>query len=70
MRGYVQDGYDTLAQRRRIRMKLIRFSQKGVFPYSWLDDYDKLKATQLPPIEEFYNDLCEKGLKQAPLQTG
>ena len=28
-------------------------TQKGVYPYEWVDGLDKLNATQLPPIEAF-----------------
>ena len=31
--------------------------RKGVFPYDWLDDFDKLNETQLPPKEAFYSKL-------------
>ena len=31
--------------------------RKGVFPYDWLDDFDKLNETQLPPKKEFYSKL-------------
>ena len=31
--------------------------RKGVFPYAWFDNLDKLNATELPPREAFTNDL-------------
>ena len=31
--------------------------RKGVFPYDWLDDFDKLNENQLPPKESFYSKL-------------
>ena len=34
--------------------------EKGYFPYEWLDSYDKLKATELPPPESFYSELNEE----------
>lgn len=30
---------------------------KGVYPYKWMDNYDKFNATSLPPIDDFYNDI-------------
>ena len=32
-------------------------TRKGVFPYSYLDSLEKFNDRQLPPIEEFHNDL-------------
>ena len=37
--------------------KLELLLRKGVFPYDWLDDFDKLNETQLPPKEAFYSKL-------------
>ena len=31
--------------------------QKAIFPYEWLDDYNKLNETKLPPHEAFFNKL-------------
>ena len=36
--------------------------RKGVFPYDWLDGFDKLNATQLPPKEEFYSRLNDTNI--------
>ncbi|XP_072389408.1 uncharacterized protein [Diabrotica undecimpunctata] len=33
---------------------------KGVFPYSYMDGFDKLKEKTLPPKENFYNNLTNK----------
>ena len=32
-------------------------ARKGVFPYGWFDNFDKLNAHSLPPIEAFISDL-------------
>ncbi|XP_073831735.1 uncharacterized protein [Musca autumnalis] len=34
-------------------------TRKGVFPYDYLSSFEKLKDTQLPPIEEFYNKMTD-----------
>jgi hypothetical protein len=31
--------------------------KKGVYPYEWMDDTDKFKEAQLPPIKAFYSKL-------------
>ena len=39
-------------------------SQKGVLPYNYLDNFEKLNETKLPNIEEFYDILKLKKCKQ------
>lgn len=34
-------------------------TRKGVFCYDYLDSYDKLNDCQLPPKENFYNNLTQ-----------
>ena len=38
--------------------------QKGVFPYEWLDSFDKLNETELPPIESFYSSIKESSVDE------
>ena len=35
---------------------------KGFFPYDWLNDYNKLNETKLPPHEAFFNKLKNKNI--------
>ena len=32
-------------------------TRKGVYPYQYMDSFEKFKETELPPREEFYDDL-------------
>jgi hypothetical protein len=36
--------------------------QKDVFPYSYLDSFNKLESTEYPNYESFYDNLKEKTL--------
>ena len=36
--------------------------RKGIFPYEWFDSFEKLGATSLPPIEDFYSTLNESSV--------
>ena len=35
-------------------------ARKGIYPYEWLDNEDKLNYDGLPPIEEFYSKLYQE----------
>ena len=37
-------------------------TRKGVYPYEYMDSFEKLKETKLPPKEAFYSRLNEKGI--------
>lgn len=37
--------------------KIALLLQKGIFPYDFVDDYDKLNMTELPSKDKFYNRL-------------
>ena len=39
--------------------------RKGVFPYDWFNSFEKLNATQLPPIETFYSKLNDNHITEA-----
>ena len=38
-------------------MIIIYYNKKGVFPYEWLNDFDKFNAISLPNIKTFYTKL-------------
>ena len=35
-------------------------SQKGVYPYDFMDSFDKFNSEKLPPKEEFYGILNDE----------
>ncbi|XP_056645117.1 uncharacterized protein LOC130450634 [Diorhabda sublineata] len=39
-------------------------TRKGVFPYDYIDNVDKLNETNLPPIKCFYNRLNDEGISK------
>ena len=38
-------------------MDLFLLTEKGVYPYDYMNEWDKFKDTKLPPKEKFYSDL-------------
>ena len=38
--------------------------QKGIYPYEYMDDWDKFKETKLPPKEAFYRKLNMTGVSE------
>ena len=39
--------------------------QKGVYPYEYMDNWEKFNETSLPEKEDFYNDLNTEGITDA-----
>ena len=37
--------------------KFILFSRKGIYPYKYIDDWEKFDETSLPEKEDIYNNL-------------
>ena len=37
---------------------------KGSFPYEWFDSLEKLKHTELPPLEAFHSTLTNQSISQ------
>ena len=37
-------------------------TEKGVYPYAYMNSFDKFNETQLPNIEDFYSQLYEEGI--------
>ena len=45
--------------------KLILLLQKGVYPYEYMDDWEKFNETTLPGKEEFYSNLNTEEITDA-----
>ena len=45
--------------------KLSLMKQKGVYPYDYMDSFQKFSHQQLPPKEEFYSILTDEGISDA-----
>jgi hypothetical protein len=44
--------------------------QKGVFPYSYLDSFDKLESTEYPNHESFYDNLKDINIELKEYERG
>lgn len=40
-------------------------TQKGIYPYEWMDSFKRLDEKQLPPKEKFYSELQNQGISDA-----
>ena len=49
-----------LANRTDAQLRLLL--QKGVYPHEYMDSWDRLSETQLPPESEFYSSINDKGI--------
>ena len=48
--------------------KLSLMKQKGVYPYDYMDSFQKFGDQQLPPKEEFYSILTDEGISDEQYQ--
>ena len=48
--------------------KLALMKQKGVYPYDYMDSFQKFGDQQLPPKEEFYSILTDEGISDEQYQ--
>ena len=46
----------------RNKTDLDLLTEKGVYPYDYMNSFDKFNESQLPSIEDFYNQLYEEGI--------
>ena len=46
------------------RMKLELLKRKGVYPYDYMDTFEKLSEKQLPPRQDFYSELNESEISE------
>ena len=44
--------------------------RKGVYPYEYIDDWEKFNETTLPEKEEFYSNLNKKEITDADYMHG
>ena len=42
--------------------------QKGVYPYEYMDSFDRFLESQLPPIEKFHSSLTDEKISQKDFQ--
>ena len=40
------------------------FTQKGIYPYEYIDSFEKFNETELPSKDKFYSSLTNKNIKQ------
>ncbi len=58
-----KDQFETLTSQMSVKPESLGLlKRKGVFPYEYMTDFSKLRATSLPPKEAFYSQLSESGI--------
>ena len=50
------------AQRARVEAKLALLKRKGVYPYEYMDSFERFHETALPPKEAFFSSLKGEGI--------
>ena len=49
-----------------IRLKLV--SQKGIYPYEYIDSPERFEETELPPIDKWYSTLTDSTITEKELK--
>ena len=49
-------------QRARVEAKLALLKRKGVYPYEYMDSFERFHETALPPKEAFFSSLKGEGI--------
>ncbi len=65
LRGDWKDYFKISAQNPDLNTdeKLFEATEKGVYPYDYVDSFDKFEETELPSIKEFYSKLYKEDIK-------
>ena len=54
----------TSGQQQQIEEDLALITQKGVYPYEYMDSFERFQEPQLPPKDTFYSSLTEEGISE------
>ena len=65
MVNYLAPGYNYASYLKAF----LKDTEKGFFPYEWMDNVRKLDNTTLPPRRSFYSSLTGKGITQAEYRS-
>ena len=62
----MDEGYDIPSTTRPTNqpMDINLLLQKGVYPYEYMDSFDRFKETELPPIGKFYSSLSDESISK------
>jgi hypothetical protein len=50
--------------------QICTFGNRSVFPYEYLDSFEKLNETKYPPFKVFYDSLKEKNINEQDYYRG
>ena len=54
----------TSGQQQQIEEDLALITQKGVYPYEYMDSFERFQEPQLPPKDTFYSSLTEEDISE------
>ena len=66
----MDEGYDISSTTRPTNqpMDINLLLQKGVYPYEYMDSFDRFQETELPPIGKFYSSLSDESISKEDYQ--
>ena len=60
----MDEGYNNLPTESNSNTQNFELLRKGVYPYEYVDSFERFNETQLPPIDKFYSSLTDESIKQ------
>ena len=65
----MDEGYDIPSSTRPTQpVDINLLLQKGVYPYEYMDSFDRFQETELPPIGKFYSSLSDESISKKDYQ--
>ena len=55
---------DTKTYQQSLNAQNLELLRKGIYPYEYMDSFERFNETQLPLIDKFYSNLSDENITQ------
>ena len=60
----MDEGYEDLPTESNLNAQNLELLRKGIYPYEYMDSFERFNETQLPSIDKFYSNLSDENITQ------
>ena len=60
----MDEGYEDLPTVSNLNAQNLELLRKGIYPYEYMDIFERFNETQLPSIDKFYSNLSDENITQ------